>query len=182
MFSFTKCATAMALLLSIVLDSHSQAETPEKPFIAEMENITLGIVSNKLIESKEFYVNYLDFEVVFENDWYIHMRAQSEPSFQIAFMQPEHPTQPPIFKPAFGGKGLFYTLEVSDVEALYEKLRTAGVDIEFPITDEDWGERHFALYDPNGVALNISQPIETITQDYKKDYKIELPSESQSNK
>ena len=137
----------------------------------QIDSVTHGIITEKLTESRDFYRDHLGFEVVFENEWYIHMAAGNESRFQIAFMKPNHPTQPPVFQPAFAGKGLFYTLEVPDVRALYQKITAAGVPLQYDLKDEPWGERHFAIVDPNGVALNISQPLEKIEEAYKDGFK-----------
>ncbi len=117
------------------------------------------ITTERLIESKDFYTRSLGFQVVFESDWYVHLRADREEGQEIAFMLPNHHTQPPIFQTPFQGKGLILLLEVDDVITEYATVKSKGVNIELELVDEPWGERHFALLDPNGIALNISQMI-----------------------
>lgn len=72
---------------------------------------------------------------------------------------PNHETQPPIFQPKFEGKGMFYTIEIDNADQELEKLLKAGVKISLSVRDEPWGERHFAIEDPNGIVINVSQPI-----------------------
>jgi uncharacterized glyoxalase superfamily protein PhnB len=71
-------------------------------------------------------------------------------------MLPEQAAQRPIFRPAFRGPGAcFLTVEVPDVDAEYRRIRNLGVPIEVELRDEPWGERHFAVVDPNGIGVDI---------------------------
>ncbi|MGI9566317.1 MAG: VOC family protein [Nitrosopumilus sp.] len=54
---------------------------------------------------------------------------------------------------------MFYTIEVNDADQELARMQKIGAKIELDIRDEPWGERHFAIKDLNGIALNISQPI-----------------------
>jgi uncharacterized glyoxalase superfamily protein PhnB len=35
--------------------------------------------------------------------------------------------------------------------------RGLGISIEVPIRDEPWGDRHFAVLDPNGIPVDVVQ-------------------------
>ncbi|CAM2010326.1 VOC family protein [Acanthopleuribacter pedis] len=154
-----KAVLSLALFLVCSLSSFAM----DQP----LQTMTYGVISEKIEASRDFYAKHFGFKVVFQNEWYIHMVSDTDARFQIAFMKPNHPTQPPVFQPGFAGKGLFITLEVKDVKALYKKIKAAGVTISYELADEAWGERHFAIVDPNGVALNISQRLETVSETYK---------------
>lgn len=154
-----KALISLALLLVCASPSFSM----DQP----LQTMTYGVISEKIEMSRDFYAKHFGFKVVFQNEWYIHMVSDTDARFQIAFMKPNHPTQPPVFQSGFGGKGLFITLEVKDVKALYETIKASGVAISYDLADEAWGERHFAIVDPNGVALNISQRLETVSDSYK---------------
>ena len=60
-----------------------------------------------------------------------------------------------FFKHLFKGDGVYLTLEVEDVDALYETLKEKEVPIEIELRDEPWGDRHFAIKDPNGIGIDI---------------------------
>jgi len=49
------------------------------------------------------------------------------------------------------------SIEVDDVDAIYERAVAAGVEITYPLTDEDWGLRRFFVRDPNGAIINVTQ-------------------------
>ena len=50
---------------------------------------------------------------------------------------------------------MYLTIEVDDVDALYEKMKSQGVSIKIDIRDEPWGDRHFAIQDPNGIGIDL---------------------------
>lgn len=113
-----------------------------------------GIVTAKLKETKSFYTDKLGFTIVFENDWFILLQSPGG-NDRISFLRPEHESQQPVFRKAFPGKGLYLTIEVEDADAVYEQLKKKGVKMEVEIRNEPWGDRHFAFYDPNGIAIDI---------------------------
>ena len=117
-------------------------------------NLNAGIITSKFLETKDFYVNKIDFKITFENDWFILLSLNGDTS-DLAFMKPNHETQKPIFQKEFSGKGVFITIEVEDVDKVYEKVKSLGIPIEVEIRDEQWGDRHFAIVDPNGIGLDF---------------------------
>jgi catechol 2,3-dioxygenase-like lactoylglutathione lyase family enzyme len=112
------------------------------------------ITTNKLRETKDFYQRVLQFGITFENDFFMLMHTPNHQA-ELAFMLPGHPTQQPLFQPLFGGKGVFITIEIPDVDAEYEKIKGLGVPIEISIRNEPWGDRHFAIVDPNGIGIDL---------------------------
>ncbi len=145
-----------ALLLGLPLFYLSKTETASKttPKPNPTMKCNAGIITPKVRESKEFYTRYLGFGVTFENEWFVLLHSPGGNS-SIAFMLPEQATQRPIFRPAFGGQGVFITVEVPDVDAEYRRIRGLGVPIEVELRDEPWGDRHFAIVDPNGIGVDI---------------------------
>lgn len=113
-----------------------------------------GIITDKLEETKLFYSNNLGFGVTFENDFYLLMHTPDK-QYEISFLKPDHPTQKPLFQKAYNGQGAYLTIEVDDVDKLYEEIKAKRVAISIEIRDEAWGDRHFAIVDPNGVGIDI---------------------------
>jgi catechol 2,3-dioxygenase-like lactoylglutathione lyase family enzyme len=116
--------------------------------------INAGVITGKLKETKHFYENVMQFGVSFENDFYILMHSRDGET-QLAFLEPEHPSQQKIFQTSFSGNGVFITVEIPDVDAQYKRIKTLGIPIEVPICDEPWGDRHFAIVDPNGIGIDF---------------------------
>ncbi len=116
--------------------------------------LNAGVITNKLEETKKFYTDILGFGVTFENEFYLLLHTPNKES-EISFLLPNHPSQQPLFQQPFGGQGMYLTIEVDDVDALYNKLKSANVKIEIALRDEPWGDRHFAIKDPNGIGIDL---------------------------
>ncbi len=108
----------------------------------------------KLQETKKFYATVLQMEVVFENDFYLLLQTAGGTD-QISFLLPDHESQQPLFKPAFVGKGAYLTIEVENVDEVYEKIKKMKIPVVIPMRDEPSGDRHFAIVDPNGIGIDI---------------------------
>lgn len=116
--------------------------------------LNAGIITARLAESKKFYTEILNFGVSFENEFYLLLHTPDKQA-EISFLLPEHASQQPLFKTAFNGKGVYLTIEVDDVDKVYEAMKAKGVDIKIAIRNEPWGDRHFAIQDPNGVGIDV---------------------------
>lgn len=116
--------------------------------------LNAGIITAKMAETKTFYTTVLGFGISFENDFYLLLHTPDQ-SAQISFLQPNHPSQSPIFQPAFNGQGMYLTIEVDNVDAVYTQIKSMGIPIAVDIRDEPWGDRHFAITDPNGIGIDI---------------------------
>jgi len=116
--------------------------------------LNAGIITENLIESKSFYTEKLGFGVTFENEFYLLMHTPNQEA-ELSFLIPNHPTQQEFFHKAFNGQGMYLTIEVDDVETLHKNLKGKGVKIMVPLRTEPWGDRHFAIQDPNGIGIDI---------------------------
>jgi len=58
---------------------------------------------------------------------------------------------PPACNPA----GLMYNFSVDDVGAEHDRFTAAGFSPVMPLADHPWGDRGFAILDPNGITLYI---------------------------
>ena len=116
--------------------------------------LNAGIITDKFLETKKFYTEVLGFGISFENEFYLLFHTPNKKD-ELAFLMPNHPSQQSVFKTAFNGKGMFLTIELEDVDSLYEEIKSKGVEIKIEIRDEVWGDRHFAIMDPNGIAIDL---------------------------
>jgi catechol 2,3-dioxygenase-like lactoylglutathione lyase family enzyme len=125
------------------------------------QDIYAVFVTDKLGGTKDFFVKYLGFEVVFESTFFILLSAGSgERPFSVAFLDTVHPSSPPDLPAMNAGAGVFLTLQVSDAAAVFERLKSAGLDIHYALKNEPWGQRRFGIIDPNGMYIDIVEQIE----------------------
>lgn len=96
-------------------------------------------------ESKAFYEEILGLKPVMDQGWIITYASESQ-------------TTPQISIASQGGSGTAVpdiSIEVEDVDAVYNKMRQAGHEIVYKLCNEPWGVRRFYVRDPAGKVLNI---------------------------
>lgn len=113
-----------------------------------------GIITRKLDETRKFYTEIFGFGLTFDSDWFILLHTPDQSS-SLAFLVPDHPSQASIFQPEFQGKGVFITIEVENVDAEYERIKALQIPITVDLRSEPWGDRHFAITDPNGIGVDV---------------------------
>jgi catechol 2,3-dioxygenase-like lactoylglutathione lyase family enzyme len=121
--------------------------------------LNAGIVTSKIKETKDFYVNIFGFGVTFENEFYLLLHTPNREA-EISFLLPNHKSQHPLFRPAFDGKGVYLTIEVENVHKEYQRIAEKKIPIQLEPKDEPWGDRHFVVVDPNGIGIDIVTHIE----------------------
>mgnify|MGYP001794336685 FL=1 len=47
------------------------------------------------------------------------------------------------------------SIVVDDGDSLFEDIKSKGVEIKVELRDEPWGDRHFAIEDPNGIGIDL---------------------------
>ena len=117
--------------------------------------LNAGIITDKIEETKKFYTEKLDFQIIWEADWFLLLSTPNGED-TISFLAPNHPTQSlENFRKPFLGSGVFLTIELDNVDSYYEEIKSKGIDIALDIRSEEWGDRHFALIDPNNIGIDF---------------------------
>lgn len=129
----------------------------------KIKRIDTTFSTEKLQESKDFYMNHFGFKLAYESDWYIEL-VTPEGDAGISFTLPQREEGE-----FFNGKGMILSFEVEDVEAEYNRLKEDNVTIYQDLQDKPWGERSFVVDDPNGVHVYLYNLIEQ-TDEYKELY------------
>ena len=100
----------------------------------------------------------MGFETTFEADWYVSLRRREEPQYELALLDHTHPTLPEAYRAPV--RGLLLNFEVAEVDAEWERLVVrGGLRPELELRDEDFGQRHFIVADPDGVLIDVITPI-----------------------
>ncbi len=114
-----------------------------------------------------FYRAHFRFETTFEADWYVSLRSSSNPEFELAILDYNHPSVPPRGREPV--RGLILNFEVDDVDTEYQRLAAAGLPMDLELSDEDWGQRHFITHDPNGVLIDVIR-VQEASAEYQDKY------------
>ena len=148
-----RCWAKECPFFTIVFPTLAVLLPPNNKYIIRMK-LNAGIITEKLAESKAFYTQVLQFGVTFENDFYLLLHTPNQEA-EISFLLPNHPSQQPLFQKPFTQQGVYLTIEVENVDDYYYKLKEQGVPIAIDLREEPWGDRHFAITDPNGIGIDI---------------------------
>ena len=111
-----------------------------------VRRIVANLAAADLGPTRSFHQRLLDLEVVMDHGWILTLAAadaRAAPQLSIA---------------REGGSGTpvpGLSIEVDDVDRVYERARSVGVEITYDLTDEPWGVRRFFVRDPCGNLVNI---------------------------
>lgn len=143
---------------SVLLSQTAHQTQANEDLTNDPKNVTMkmnaGIITDKLSETKKFYTEVLDFGVTFENEFYLLLHTPNHQA-ELSFLLPNHPSQQAMFQQGFKGQGVYLTIEVDDVDKLYQTIKSKGVTIALELKDEPWGDRHFSIIDPNGIGIDL---------------------------
>lgn len=118
-----------------------------------------NVSSNLFRESRDFYIEMFDLVVSVEHDdWYLQLMPPENPALNIGFVKPDHELFAGRAAPA-GTYALVLTIHVDDVDEAYARAKKLGAEIAAEIRDEECGQRHFLVVDPNGLLLNVMSTI-----------------------
>ena len=112
--------------------------------------ISTAFTTNKVEESRDFYVRHFGAKVTFDCGWYVNLQFGNETA-TLQFISPQQPEHQ-----LSRGAGLIYNFSVEDVDKEYEKLIDAGFVPVIPLEDHAWGDRGFSIQDPNGISLYVN--------------------------
>jgi catechol 2,3-dioxygenase-like lactoylglutathione lyase family enzyme len=101
------------------------------------------IRSDRPAETRDFFVDLFGFEVAMDMGWVMTLVSPRNPSVQI----------PIVGGDDVAARGI--TVEVADVDAVHAKAMARGLEIAYPLRDEEWGVRRFMLRDPSGTVVNV---------------------------
>jgi catechol 2,3-dioxygenase-like lactoylglutathione lyase family enzyme len=121
--------------------------TPTEGDAVTVKRVVPNIGSDQLDASREFYIQVFGLEVVMDMGRIVTLASPSEPTAQVTLFGPAESSDPAP-TPSI-------TIEVDDVNAVHDDVSQRGLEILYPLTDEEWGVRRFFLADPNGLIINV---------------------------
>lgn len=54
--------------------------------------------------------------------------------------------------------------ETDDLDAVWERLSTAGVRVLHPLVEQPWGQRVCRVYDPDGHIVEVGEPMSAVVR------------------
>jgi catechol 2,3-dioxygenase-like lactoylglutathione lyase family enzyme len=102
-----------------------------------------NIKSDRPAETRAFFVDLLGFEVVMDLDWVVTVASPTDRAAQVNIISNDDPAAPGI------------SVGVADVDAVHAMAVEQGLEIAYPLRDEEWGVRRFMLREPSGMLVNV---------------------------
>lgn len=119
------------------------------------------ILSDRLPETRDFYVALLGFEIGFDSDWFVSLLTRDadhpeEQVHELGIWQVGHELVPPSYRadPA----GVILTFVVDDVDEVHARARRRSLPVVAPPRDQFYGQRRMLVTDPNGLLVDVSTP------------------------
>jgi catechol 2,3-dioxygenase-like lactoylglutathione lyase family enzyme len=110
-----------------------------------VKRIVANFASAEASKAKEFYADVLGLEVVMDLGWIITFEAPSRMAPQVSIASE-------------GGSGALVpdlSVEVDNLDEALQRVRDAGLAIEYGPANEPWKVRRFYVRDPLGRLVNI---------------------------
>ncbi len=111
----------------------------------QVKRIVANIATADVSAAKRFYGDVLGLDLLMDLGWIASWGSQAEMRVQVGVASQ-------------GGSGTpvpDLSIEVDDLHEALERVRAAGIAIEYGPTQEPWGVRRFYVRDPFGKLVNI---------------------------
>ena len=121
-----------------------------------IKSIYSVLMTDKIEESYLFYKTYFGFTETFTSDWYISLLHPN--GSELALIDAKHETIPAQYRSPV--KGMIINIEVENAAQMYNDIQKQDSSIiAAALRDEDFGQRHFMIQDPNGILVDIIEII-----------------------
>ncbi len=111
----------------------------------KVRRIVANIQASDHAKAERFYRDLLGLDVLMDLGWIQTFGSSNTMTVQVSVMSE-------------GGSGTpvpDLSIEVEDLSAALDKVKKAGIAMEYGPVDEPWGVRRFYIRDPFGKLLNI---------------------------
>ena len=111
----------------------------------KVRRIVANIQTEDISAARRFYGDLLGLAVLMDHGWITTYGSREQMTVQIS-VATQGGSNTPVPD---------LSIEVDDVDAALERMREAGIAIEYGPADEPWGVRRFYVRDPFGRLINI---------------------------
>ena len=115
-----------------------------------------NICSDKLPESKDFYIKLFDFQVNFDSDWFVHLVSKDK-QLELGIVERTNQIIPKDYQTP--PQGFYVTFVVNNADDVFKIAVKENFEIIEEPTNTSYGQRRLLLKDPNGMLVDVSSPI-----------------------
>lgn len=120
-----------------------------------VKRFMVNICSHDLLSSRDFYLQWFDFELDYESDWFVLLRSRQQ-SFELGIILADHEIVPREIGAV--PQGAYLTFVVENVDVIFEEMKQDKHLMIHAPEDTFYGQRRMLVKDPNGIWLDISSP------------------------
>ncbi len=121
-----------------------------------INRLLTNICSEELAASKNFYTQLFDFEVAFDSDWFINLKARDK-QLELGIIDRKHKLVPAEYRNA--PAGFYLTFVTDNADKLFEIAKSEGFEVVEEPHNTFYGQRRLLLKDPDGTLVDVSSPI-----------------------
>ena len=110
-----------------------------------VRRIVTDLAGSDLAASAAFYRNLLGLEVVMDHGWVVALTPSGRPGIQLMVVSKDETA---VVDPQV-------SIEVDDLDDVWQRASRIGADIVHPRSVESWGVERFFVRDPAGNIINI---------------------------
>ena len=104
-----------------------------------------------------WFAEHLGFRVVLDLGWYVSLQHPDREELRVDFVRHDHETW---VEPVDRVRGAMLALVVDDVDDQCERMVAGRVQVLKPLATEPWGQRRFQVAGPDGLVVELVQPVE----------------------
>jgi len=104
----------------------------------------------------DWFAQRLGFTVLVDLGWYVSTQHPDREELRVDFVRHDHESWP---EPRVPVRGAMVALVVADVDAEHARLAAGGVEVLKPLVTEPWGQRRFQAAGPDGLVVELVQPV-----------------------
>lgn len=108
-----------------------------------VERVVPNLVVSDLPQAVHDHASVLGLEVVMDYGWIVTLAQADGRQLSLLTKDATAPVNPDV------------SVFVDDVAATYQRATSAGVEIVYPLTTEEWGLTRFFYRDASGNVLNV---------------------------
>ncbi len=121
----------------------------------EIKRLLTNICAKDLEESKKFYTSLFSFNVDYDSDWFVHLISEGR-ELELGIILEQHEIVPAEAQGSVSG--VYLTFVVEEVDALYQKAKELGCNIQQPPEITFYGQKRMLLVAPEGTVCDVSSP------------------------
>jgi uncharacterized glyoxalase superfamily protein PhnB len=119
--------------------------------------IGMAVAAENPTASAAWFVEHFGFAVGVDIGWYVNTQHPEHQNVSLDFIQRDHESWAAARGKAVAGTLLAFL--VADVDAEFERLNAAGLDVVLPLVSEPWGQRRFQVAAPDGLLVEVLQRV-----------------------